>query len=91
MQMNRRLLRYPLLLDVASRDRIYQKLKQAGLGPSILYPASLPRITGLTHIIDGKQSFPNAEMFASQLLTLPTHSCVSDKNIEKMITILREV
>jgi len=90
MKANRRLLRYPLLLDAASRNSIYTKLKQAGLGPSILYPACLPRITGLSHIIDDKKCFPNAEMFASQILTLPTHSYVSDGIIEEMKTILSE-
>jgi len=91
MKENRRLLRYPLLVDAASRDGVYKKLKQAGLGPSTLYPACLPRITGLSHIIDDKKRFPNAEMFASQILTLPTHSYVSDGNIEEMKTILSKI
>ena len=87
----RRLLRYPLLLDDATRDRVYQKLKQAGLGVSIMYPASLPNITGLQGVIDDRQNFPNAEMFASRLLTLPTHSQVSEKDIEKMNTVLKQI
>ncbi len=92
---NRRLLRYPLLVEVKSRDRVYQKLKQAGLGASVMYPTSLPKIKGLNHILgskqgDNKQGFPNAEMFASQILTLPTHSAVAEKNIEKMKAILRD-
>lgn len=87
----RRLLRYPLLLDETTRDRVYQKLKQAGLGVSIMYPASLPNITGLQGVIDDRQNFPNAEMFASRLLTLPTHSHVSDKDIEKMNTMLKQI
>jgi len=91
MKENRRLLRYPLLVEAVSRDCVYKKLKQAGLGPSTLYPACLPRITGLSHIIDDKKRFPNAEMFASQILTLPTHSYVSDGNIEEMKTILSKI
>lgn len=92
---NRRLLRYPLLLEVESRDRVYRKLKQAGLGVSVMYPTSLPRITGLAHILDNKQggneqSFPNAEMFASRILTLPTHLSVGEKDIKKMKVILRD-
>jgi len=90
MEENRRLLRYPLLLEVESRDRVYQKLKQAGLGVSVMYPTSLPKITGLTHILNSKQGFPNAEMFASRILTLPTHSSVCEKSIEKMKAILRD-
>ena len=91
MNVSRRLLRYPILVDAASRDRIYLKLKQAGLGPSIMYPGSLPKITGLKQIIEDKQSFPNAEMFASKLLTLPTHAYVGDGNVEKIKAILSDV
>lgn len=91
MKVSRRLLRYPLLLDVASRDKVYRKLKQAGLGASILYPASLPKIVGLKDILDDKLAFPNAEMFSSRLLTLPTHSHVSEKDINKIKTILKSI
>ena len=77
--LNHRLLRYPLLLEAVSRDRVYQRLIKAGLGASIMYPASLPKIAGMTHTLDKKQRFPNAEVFASRLLTLPTHLHVSEK------------
>jgi dTDP-4-amino-4,6-dideoxygalactose transaminase len=84
----RRLLRYPLLLKADLRDRIYQALEQAGLGASIMYPSSLPNIKGLAHILGKQKVFPNAEAFASQLIALPTHANVSDKNIDKMRRIL---
>jgi dTDP-4-amino-4,6-dideoxygalactose transaminase len=87
---NRRYLRYPLLLKAKTRDRVYQILKRAGLGVSVMYPSSLPRIRGLNYILGNEQGFPNADMFASRILTLPTHSFVSEKNIEKMKTILRD-
>lgn len=86
-----RLLRYPLLVDAESRDRIYNKLKKAGLGVSSMYPTSLPKITGLSHILNEHQCYPNAEDFASRLITLPTHSHVDKENIEKMKAILCEV
>ena len=88
---NRRLLRYPLLLEARSRDRAYLRLKQAGLGASIMYPASLPKIPGVNHLLDDRQSFPNAEDFASRVLTLPTHTGVSEKDIDKMKNILSEL
>ena len=91
MPANRRLLRYPILLDAASRDRVYQMLKQAGLGASIMYPASLPKISGLSHLLDDKQRFPNAEAFASQLLTLPTHSRVSESTIDEIGAVLESI
>lgn len=88
---NRRLLRYPILVEALSRNRVYRKLKQAGLGASIMYPASLPKISGMKHLLDNKQRFPNAEDFASRILTLPTHTGVSGNDIDKMKTVLSEL
>lgn len=84
-----RLLRYPLLLENAYRDRVYNELKKAGLGVSIMYPVSLPEIAGLDQVLNDKQYFNNAEVFASRLITLPTHSYVSDKNIAQMIAVIK--
>lgn len=88
---NRRLLRYPLLVEASSRDQMYQKLKQAGLGASIMYPVSLPKIAGVNHLLADQGSFPNAENFASRVLTLPTHTGVSQKDIDKIEAILRNL
>lgn len=88
---SRRLLRYPVLLDAGARDKAYQMLKRAGLGPSIMYPASLPNIPGLSGLLDAERCFPNAENFADCLMTLPTHSHVTEKNIDDMGIILKEI
>jgi len=88
MKRNRRLLRYPVLVVAAERDQIYGKLHQAGLGVSIMYPASLPEINGLNHIFDKDHNFPNAQSFASRLITLPVHSSVSDKDLDSINILL---
>lgn len=86
----RRLLRYPLLLPANKRDQVYQKLQQAGLGASVMYPASLPGIKGINEVLFDSKKYENAEMFASRILTLPLHAQVSNKDIQKMKTILME-
>ena len=88
---NRRLLRYPLLVEASSRDQMYQKLKQAGLGASIMYPVSLPKIAGVNYLFADQGSFPNAEDFASRVLTLPTQTGVSENDIDKMNNILSKL
>jgi len=85
---NRRLLRYPLLLPTTMRDRVYREMLQAGLGASVMYPVSLPKISGVVDVLDNSKIYANAEMFASQILTLPLHAQLSDKDIEKMKVIL---
>ena len=79
-----RLLRYPLLVEEASRERVCKRLEQEGLGVSTMYPASLPQIVGLSHILNDEQRFPRAELFALRLITLPTHFMVSNNSIAKL-------
>ena len=87
-QPHRRLLRYPLLIQAECRDRVYHRLRNAGLGPSRLYPSSLPRIHGLEHLLQGQGDFPAADAFARRMLTLPTHEGVRKADIGKIRAIL---
>ena len=84
----RRLLRYPLLIRATDRDRLYEKLKHCGLGPSGMYPAALPGISGLEELLAGQGPFPAAEGFATRILTLPTHTGVRQADIAKMRRVL---
>ncbi len=87
-QSHRRLLRYPLLIQAEWRDRIYRRLRKAGLGPSLLYPSSLPRIPGLEDLLHGQGNYPAAEAFARRILTLPTHDRVRHDDIRRIREIL---
>ena len=87
-QPHRRLLRYPLLVQAKWRDRVYHRLRGAGLGPSRLYPSSLPRIHGLENLLQGQGDFPAADAFARRILTLPTHDGVRKADIGKIREIL---
>lgn len=87
-QPHRRLLRYPLLVQAEWRDRVYYRLRNAGLGPSLLYPSSMPRIHGLVNLLQGQGNFPVADAFARRILTLPTHEGVRNADIVKIREIL---
>jgi dTDP-4-amino-4,6-dideoxygalactose transaminase len=80
----RRLLRYPLLVDTNRRNRLYDALHKHGLGPSLMYPAALPNIDGLESILAEQGPFPAAESFAAGILTLPVHRRVSTRDIDCM-------
>ena len=83
MPFNRRLLRYPVLVDTVKREEIIQRFQRAGLGVSRMYPAILPEIEGCQGMFSAAD-FPNAKSFASRILTLPTHAKVTDADIKKM-------
>lgn len=85
----RRLLRYPLLVDQARRDTCLERLQQQGLGASSMYPSVLPDIRGLEQPLAGQGDLPVARNFARRLITLPTHSRVTDTDIEHMRQILK--
>jgi dTDP-4-amino-4,6-dideoxygalactose transaminase len=87
-QPHRRLLRYPMLVQAEWRDRIYRRLRNAGLGPSLLYPSSMPRIHGLDNLLQGQGNFPVADAFARRILTLPTHEGVCKADVCRIREIL---
>lgn len=83
----RRLLRYPLLIEKKRRERLYSELQQHGLGASRMYPAVLPEIAGLGKVLQ-QEEFPRAKSFAERILTFPTHAHVSGADIDKISQVL---
>ena len=88
MPQNRRLLRYPVLVQSSLRDRLCHKLRKLGLGASTMYPSALSGMPGLETILSGQTSFPAAEAFAARILTLPTHMHVRIKDVESIRQVL---
>lgn len=85
---HQRLLRYPLLVDPDRRKSIYRHLRHAGLGPSMMYPASLPAIPGTAALLESQGTFPAADDFARRLLTFPTHCRVRGVDIGRIRRVL---
>ncbi len=79
-----RLLRYPFLIgDAQMRERLFRCCGRHGLGASAMYPSALPRVAGLERIFEGI-SCPQADSFASRIMTLPVHSRVRSRDIRAM-------
>lgn len=85
---DRRLLRYPLLVEPDARNPLHKELYRHGLGPSLMYPSVLPEISGLELLLSSQRAFPAAASFAERLLTLPTHQGVGRADIAKMSQVL---
>lgn len=81
---NRKLLRYPLLIDPQRRNLLHARLQQQGLGTSLMYPKALPEIPALAALLSAQGSFPAASEFAEKIITLPTTLQVSATDIEKI-------
>ncbi|MCW8910058.1 MAG: DegT/DnrJ/EryC1/StrS family aminotransferase [Gammaproteobacteria bacterium] len=84
------LIRYPVLANSKNqRDQLFSKLEMAGLGASKMYEKPLNKIKGLEEFFLHQGEYPNAELFADTLLTLPTHRYVTLSCIKKIKAILR--
>jgi dTDP-4-amino-4,6-dideoxygalactose transaminase len=79
--------RFPLLIkDLKRRDAVKQGLIRAGIDTSYMYLRPLHRIFKTQY---KETDFPNAGYFAEHLLTLPAHPYVSEKDIARMIEVIR--
>ncbi len=73
------LLRFPISMhDSEKRRSLLKESALKGLGIAAVYPDSINRLPGLG--IPGT-TFPVAESFAGQLVTLPTHGYVTQKDV----------
>lgn len=81
-----RLIRYPLLARSGElRDKLCERLNKKGLGPSKMYPDTLPNIKGLERLLEGQGCTSNAKSFSQQIFTLPLHDGVSEKTILRIL------
>jgi len=73
-------LRLPVLAATpASRTRIFDMSRRQGLGMSVGYPATINQVPQLRGYFDAGR-FPGAAKLAEQLLTIPTHNWVEERD-----------
>ncbi len=81
--------RLPIVFkDENKLEAVIQGLQKEGIEASRLYLRPLHHIFDLGY---KKEDFPNAVFLAKGLLTLPAHPLVMEKDINKMIRIIRNV
>jgi dTDP-4-amino-4,6-dideoxygalactose transaminase len=85
-------LRFPVLVrDAAQRARLLDRLREAGISASASYPTPIGDIPGITRYLAADQEHcPVASSIATRILTLPTHPWVTPRDVEQMVTIIRE-
>ncbi|MBI1425237.1 MAG: hypothetical protein GC149_17450 [Gammaproteobacteria bacterium] len=88
---NNPLLRYPLLVKSAShRDKLYRALSR--YGASLMYQRPLYQISGIpSGSINRGLKLPVAGAFSQQLITIPTHTGVTEAILDQIFSIIREI
>lgn len=82
-------LRFPVIMkDKSLQKKISAISKDRGLGISCMYPRPLNEIEEIKEHFSNR-SFPSAKMVSEQLITLPTHHFVSEKDIKRAVKLIR--
>ena len=77
------LIRFPLLLRKSEeRNLLIQKLQKNGIGASGLYPYPLNVQPGMEKY--NLKFCPNAALIAKQVITLPVHEYMTEREYEKI-------
>jgi dTDP-4-amino-4,6-dideoxygalactose transaminase len=88
---NPSLLRYPLRIDdQMQRQALLRRSDRHGTGIMPTYPEAIHRIPALRKHFQG-QAFPEADRWARQLVTLPTHPLLSVRDRQKIENDLRSI
>jgi dTDP-4-amino-4,6-dideoxygalactose transaminase len=84
-------LRFPILTrHERHRAGLLRRFREAGIVASPSYPTSIGDIPGIASYLAPDQTpCPNARSIATRILTLPTHSGVTPRDLEVMIGIIR--
>ena len=78
------------VVRVADRDRVQQKLTEAGIGTGIHYPIPLHLSKAYGGLLFRIGTFPNAEQSAREILSLPMFPGLSPESQEHVATVLME-
>lgn len=82
------LIRFPVRVsDVKIRDSLLRKSAERGSGITPVYPDSINRIAQLK-VQMGHNKFPVAESCARELITLPTHYFLTEKDVTEVSRLL---
>ena len=85
------LLRFPLRVgEKKKRDTLLKESARMGLGIMSVYPTSIDAIPELSGKIEGRE-FPVAERCARELVTLPTHGYLTERDVMELCRLISRV
>lgn len=74
------------VVRVPDRDRVVGTLNESGIGAAIHYPLPVHRLPAFPHLAGG--SFPRAEKYAGQLLSLPIYPGITPEQQGRVAEVL---
>lgn len=68
-----------------NRDQLQQKLKENGIASKIYYPIPLNKL----RLYNSNKKCPNAERFSKEVLSLPIHPSVDEKDLDLILKVIK--
>lgn len=72
----------------ANRDEVGTRLRDAGVGFGVYYPAALHQLDALAHLGYGEGAFPESERAAREVLSLPVFAHLSEAERDRIVATL---
>ncbi|HEX2053869.1 MAG TPA: DegT/DnrJ/EryC1/StrS family aminotransferase [Actinomycetota bacterium] len=76
-------------IQVDDRDRLREKLRSEGISSAVYYPEPLHAQPAFAGCPVSHGGLPVSEMLAARVLALPVHPYLSDRDIERVISVIR--
>jgi len=73
------------------RDTLAKHLAANDIRSAVYYPKSLPAYPHVAAATDGPTAFPNSERAAREVLALPVHPKLSAEDLERVVTVIRDI
>lgn len=77
------------VVRVPRRDEVLADLQAAGIGAGLHYPAPVHLLPAFADLGVGRGSFPGAERFADEILSLPIYPGITAEQQERVVEVLR--
>jgi dTDP-4-amino-4,6-dideoxygalactose transaminase len=84
-------LRFPILVnDKDIRKKIVRELNEQGIGATKSYPTPISYIGEIRDIIK-QNNIEGGKQIAEQIITLPTHPFVAEKDLKSIVTTIKQI
>ncbi len=78
------------VVRVAERDRVLKELHAAKIGAGIHYPTAVHRTEAFASLGLGAGAFPNAELLADEIISLPMFPNITPAQQERVVSVLAD-
>ena len=79
------------VVRVADRDRVVDDLVAAGVGAAVHYPRPIHLLPAFAYLGLGAGSFPRAEQYAAEIVSLPIYPGLSDESLDYVVATVESV